>query len=320
MSSSGLVHWDEVEPLALHAGHLEGAWQLLGKAAGSVEVGINRVRVAPNRWSTPAHKQTAEEEIFFVLSGEGLSWQDGKVYEVRAGDCIVHRPNREAHTLRAGAGGLEFLVFGERKEAEASHLPRIGISWLSRAWVEAGQGEHPWAREAAAGEPEVGEPAARPRNIVNVDALEPDAEGDRVLGASAGATRAGLHHRKLPPDGWGAPAHCHSAEEEIFVMLEGTATLELIPSPVPASRGVESERHEVRPGHVIVRPPGTRISHFLRAGDQGATMLVYGTREPNDIAYYPRSNKVNIRGVGVIGRIEPLDYWDGEPELPAERT
>jgi uncharacterized cupin superfamily protein len=44
------------------------------------------------------------------------------------------------------------------------------------------------------------------------------------------------------------------------------------------------------------------------------TLLLYGTREPNDIAYYPRSNKVNLRGVGVIGRIEHLDYWDGEPE------
>ena len=44
------------------------------------------------------------------------------------------------------------------------------------------------------------------------------------------------------------------------------------------------------------------------------TMLVYGTRKPNDICFYPRSGKINWRGVGVIGRIEPLDYWDGEPK------
>ena len=43
------------------------------------------------------------------------------------------------------------------------------------------------------------------------------------------------------------------------------------------------------------------------------TCLVYGTREPNDICYYPRSNKIAWRGVGVLGRIENLDYWDGEP-------
>ena len=42
-------------------------------------------------------------------------------------------------------------------------------------------------------------------------------------------------------------------------------------------------------------------------------MLVYGTRRPNDICYYPRSRKLYWRGVGLIGRVEPLDYHDGEP-------
>ena len=55
-------------------------------------------------------------------------------------------------------------------------------------------------------------------------------------------------------------------------------------------------------------------SKAFRAGEDGMTMLLYGTREPNDIAYYPRSNKINWRGIGVIGRVEHLDYWDGEPE------
>ncbi len=64
---------------------------------------------------------------------------------------------------------------------------------------------------------------------------------------------------------------------------------------------------------MVARPPGTRISHFIKAGPNGMTCLVYGTREPNDICYYPRSNKIAWRGVGVIGRIETLDYWDGEP-------
>ena len=64
---------------------------------------------------------------------------------------------------------------------------------------------------------------------------------------------------------------------------------------------------------MIARPPGTRISHFIKAGANGMTCLVYGTREPNDICYYPRSNKIGFRGVGVLGRIESLDYWDGEP-------
>lgn len=311
-----LVHWDDIEARKLERGHIESSWQFVGRAAGSVGVGVNRVRVEPGRWSTPAHFHTAEEEIFFILEGDGLSWQDGKAYEVRAGDCLVHRPRREAHTLRAGPEGLTFIGFGRRARADAAHLPRAGVSWLAPVWTEAGQGEDPYSREAAVGEPEVGEISERPRNIVNIDALEPDADGERGLGQTAGSKQSGLHHRTLGPGGWGVPAHCHSAEEEVFVLLKGGATLELIPSPSPSAWGAVGETHELRPGHVVARPPGTRISHFIRAGEEGAELLVYGTREPNDIAYYPRSNKINIRGVGLIGRIEPLGYWDGEPERP----
>ena len=42
-------------------------------------------------------------------------------------------------------------------------------------------------------------------------------------------------------------------------------------------------------------------------------MLIYGTRRPNDMCWYPRSSKIYWRGLGVIGRIEALEYDDGEP-------
>jgi uncharacterized cupin superfamily protein len=62
----------------------------------------------------------------------------------------------------------------------------------------------------------------------------------------------------------------------------------------------------------VSRPASSRVAHAFRAGPEGLTMLAYGTRDPNDIAYYPRSNKINFRGVGLITRLERLDYWDGE--------
>ena len=311
--AGGIVHWDDVEPVRGEDGHIAGSWQRLGRAAGAGSTTVNRIEIDPNRWSTPAHVEG--EEIFFVLGGSGLSWQDGKVYEVREGDCIVHRAGREAHTLRAGDQGLDVLVYGAHGNDGHATLPRAGVTWLGRGWVESGGGDHPWEREAAAGEPEVGEAAERPRNIVNLDALEPDEEGDRVLAGEAGAVQAGLHHRTLAPGSAAVPAHCHSAEDEIFVMLDGTARLELIPSPRPAADGVQTETHELRPGHVVCRPGGTRISHFFRGGGDGAVMLVYGTKDPNDIAYYPHSNKINFRGVGLIARLDALQYADGETEF-----
>jgi len=44
------------------------------------------------------------------------------------------------------------------------------------------------------------------------------------------------------------------------------------------------------------------------------TFLAYGTRKPNDVCYYPRSNKIYWRGLGLIARLEHLSYDDGEPE------
>ncbi len=92
-------------------------------------------------------------------------------------------------------------------------------------------------------------------------------------------------------------------------MLEGEGTLELTSSMPP---GAEPERHAVRRGSVVARPPGTGVSHAFRAGDSGMTLVAWGTRDPNDICWYPRSKKIFWRGVGVIGRIEQLDYWEGE--------
>ena len=91
------------------------------------------------------------------------------------------------------------------------------------------------------------------------------------------------------------------------MILEGTATLELW------QRDAEVEETALRAGHVVARPAGTRISHSFRAGPDGVTMLIYGTRDSNDICWYPRSNKIYWRGVGVMGRIEQLEYLDGEP-------
>ena len=80
-----------------------------------------------------------------------------------------------------------------------------------------------------------------------------------------------------------------------------------------SSRPVDGpEEHPVRRGSVVARPAGTGVAHAFRGGPGGLSLLAYGTRDPRDVAYYPRSGKVSLRGVGVVGRLDVLDYWDGE--------
>ena len=322
MKRDGAVnHWDEIEGNRAERGHIAGTWRSL-TGDSSVIAGVKRIEIDPGRWATPLHLENSEEEIFYVLGGSGISLQwDGETteaFEVGTGDCLVHLAAEHAHTLQAGPDGLDVLAFGERHSAVGSaYLPRAGASWGLGAWTRTGDPEdHPWKREVEAGEPEVPETSPRPSRIANASAIEPMVWAATTIrsswidfGEAAGSDRTGMSQVTVDPGKYMAPPHCHSSEEEIFVVLDGEGELEIWPS---VRHGGELETVPLRAGSTVARPAGTQRAHALRAGAAGLTVLAYGTRHPNDIVYYPRSGKVSLRGVGVIGRIEQLDYHDGE--------
>jgi len=124
----------------------------------------------------------------------------------------------------------------------------------------------------------------------------------RDLGRAAGSTRSGLVHVTVAPLARSAPHHCHSVEEELFVVLDGDGFVML-----------GDERHPLRAGSIVARPPATGIAHTFEAGEDGLMLLAYGTRDPSDMCWYPDSSKVSFCGLKVIARIQALDYWDGEP-------
>jgi uncharacterized cupin superfamily protein len=306
-----IAHWDEVEGYRRETGPMAATWQPLGNAAGAKGIGLNRIRIEPGRLSTPPHSHNRAEEIFFVLGGSGLLWQDEAVCEVRAGDTIVQLADSFEHTFRAGPEGLDVLAFGTRDRPEYGWLPRSKAMRFGYVWTE-GRVDDPWDVEAEVGELDFAEPGDRPANVLAFDDIPLDEDGDKELADAAGSQQSGLNWVRRDAGRRGSVPHCHSLDSEAFVILEGGGTLELWPTPRLAAGGMTRESHEIRAGHVIARPGGTRVAHSVVAGPEGITYLVYGTREPNDICYYPRSNKISFRGAGLIARLEHLDYWDGE--------
>jgi uncharacterized cupin superfamily protein len=223
----------------------------------------------------------------------------------------LHRADAEAHTLIAGDDGIDLLAFGTRAHVETGVLPRAGVAWLGEAqvWTEIG-GDHPFAREAATGPLELPEqPSLRPRRIVNVRDVEPDVTtrrrarfAEREFGGATGSQLSLLAHTVIAAGYEGFPPHCHSLDEELFVVLEGSGVVVLGDEEIPVRRGT-----------IVDRPPSTKVPHSFRASDDADLVyLVYGDLPPNDICFYPRSGKISFRGVGVMGRIEPLEYWEGE--------
>ena len=306
-----LAHWDDAPRVRRKVGEIATWMTDLGVAAGTVAVGLRRWEPDPGRRNTPPHAHGAEEEIFYVLAGGGLLWQDGDVCEVGAGDCIVHLADEEAHALKAGPDGLDVLSFGMRQYVETCYHPHSGRAWAGATIVAADGPGDMFAFDAEAGPLPWAAPGPRLPNVVNAaDVAERQSgEGDcglawRSVAAAAGAVRTGLNIGRCMPGMLQYPPHCHSSEEELFVILAGSGTCIL-----------GDEEHPLRPGHVVSRPAGTGVAHALRGGPDGLTFLAYGTRDTNDVAYFPRSNKMYWPGLGVIGRIERLDYWDGERDF-----
>jgi uncharacterized cupin superfamily protein len=301
-------HWDEVAPVAIEGEHLRGTRWRLGAAAGARDVGLSRYRLAAGERAMPVHVHADEEEIFYVLDGDGLSWQDGRVYTVGAGDCILHRAGAAAHTIVGAGDRLDVLAFGGGSPTGLTWLPRARAWWNGPHWLPH-DGPNPFAAEDAAGPLEL--PDAEPQRPPTIVALDdvPAAErsrGDvshrrRNLGEALGSRATGLRHLVIGPGALSYPPHCHSAEEELFVVLDGEGAVVL-----------GDEEHAVRAGSVVARPPATGVAHAFRAGDGPLTVLAYGTREPNDIAYYPRSGKVSLRGIDAMFHVTRVDYWDGE--------
>ncbi len=235
----GVTHFDEARSRTFELGHIRGRWTYLGEAAGSVGVGLRRIELPAGGWSTPAHEHGAEEELFYVLSGRGLSWQGGRVAEIQAGDCIVYLPGYGAHTVHA-LEPLDVLAFGPRLHPEVIGFPRLERSLVGMRIVRS----DPYAIEGAPaqfvyesqlGPPELPpEPDPRPATVVNMSEVEPRrverprvARVRRNLGGAVGSVKTGLQHVEVDPGKEAVPQHCHSLEEEIFVVLAGDGVLVL---------------------------------------------------------------------------------------------
>ena len=307
--SSPIAHWDEGGRRRVEQGSFRAVWTDLGRAAGSVALGARRAEIDPGARSTPVHMHTAEEEIFFVLAGSGLSWQDGRAFEVNAGDCLVHLPRKEAHTLVAGPEGLDVLVFGTRLSLEVGHLPRADVAWLGPTWTNAGDGPHPWAREMAAGELDLPAPSERPSTIVSLKEAKGTSmsRGDFVwtshdLGRAAGSVSFGLRHVTLEPGRRSFPLPLPHGGGGAVRRSGGDGGLH-------PGRGGASGAAGLGRGAAGRHWGGPR----LRAGDVTMVYLACGLRDPQDVAWYPDVGQGDVPVVSISSEaLRSPDYWDGD--------
>ncbi|HYD80066.1 MAG TPA: cupin domain-containing protein [Paucimonas sp.] len=131
------------------------------------------------------------------------------------------------------------------------------------------------------------------------------------LAAGTAARKLGASIDTVAPGKRACPYHFHHAQEEMFVVLEGSGTLRVAGEMLP-----------LRAGDVVFIPPGAEYPHqIINTSDAPLKYLSISTREFPEICEYPDSNKYlammrTDQGVtfDALQRKEAsLDYWDGEP-------
>jgi uncharacterized cupin superfamily protein len=131
------------------------------------------------------------------------------------------------------------------------------------------------------------------------------------LAEGTAAQKLGASFSILAPGKRACPYHRHYAQEEMFVIIEGSGTLRVADEMLP-----------LKAGDVIFTPTGSDYPHqIINTSDAPLKYLSISTMEPTDICEYPDSGKFMAEGgldratqFSVIGHSEPsLDYWDGEP-------
>jgi uncharacterized cupin superfamily protein len=140
---------------------------------------------------------------------------------------------------------------------------------------------------------------------------EPHYDSQRArLAEGTAAKKLGASVDILAPGKRICPYHLHHAQEEMFVVLEGSGTLR-----------VSGEMLPLKKGDVVFIPAGPEYPHqIINTSNAPLKYLSISTQEDPEIYEYPDSGKFMAEGslqsrkpFEVIQRSgESLDYWDGE--------
>lgn len=106
-------------------------WLVKPELTGNANCAVNMVRLAPGATVSPAHSHDDEEEVIYIVDGEGAVLIDGKVYPLRAGSMAVFAP-RSVHMLRnSGSREMKVVCFFSPATDTSKYRFHEGVSFPS---------------------------------------------------------------------------------------------------------------------------------------------------------------------------------------------
>lgn len=101
----------------------------IGPRIGAQKLGYNVTAVPPGKRAFPFHNHHVNEEMFFILEGEGEVRIGDEVFPIRTGDIIACPPGgpETAHQIHnTGAAELRYLAVSTKSTPEIAEYPDSG--------------------------------------------------------------------------------------------------------------------------------------------------------------------------------------------------
>ena len=101
----------------------------LGDRLGLTKLGLNLTQVAPGRTAYPFHSHRANDELFYVLAGEGTLRLGERRLPVKVGDvigCPVGGPESAHQLINTGSAPLRYLSISSNFDPDICEYPDSG--------------------------------------------------------------------------------------------------------------------------------------------------------------------------------------------------
>ena len=101
----------------------------LSEKIGGKKLGYNITNVPPGKRSCPYHNHLVNEEMFFIIEGEGTYRYGGTEYQVKAGDIIAAPAGGSEtahHLLNTGKTNLKYLAVSTMESPDICEYPDSG--------------------------------------------------------------------------------------------------------------------------------------------------------------------------------------------------
>jgi len=110
-----------------HGDRFEATLSPVGARIGARKLGYNVTTVAPGKRAFPFHNHHVNEELFFVLEGEGTLRYGDQTFPVRKGDFVCCNAGGPAHQfVNSGTAPLRYIAVSTMIDCDVWHYPDSG--------------------------------------------------------------------------------------------------------------------------------------------------------------------------------------------------